>query len=112
MDESINLKLNTHLQVYYLKFKKKLKMEFKTTKIINTNHEKPMLFVDDYLYYKNQVRPNGNLYWRCKEYFSSCKCQASITTTGLNTEIVSLSKKGHTNDHQKVNELNIQILGM
>ncbi|CAF1068910.1 unnamed protein product, partial [Brachionus calyciflorus] len=76
------------------------------------NHEKPMLFVDQFIYYKNQTRPNGNVYWRCKEYFSSLKCPASLTTTGLNTEIISFSKKKRLQEHDKVNELNLQVIQM
>lgn len=45
----------------------------------------------DFIYLKNQDRPNGNIYSRCKKY-STLKLPVSVTTKDLSTDIISLSK--------------------
>ncbi|CAF0821975.1 unnamed protein product [Brachionus calyciflorus] len=81
------------------------------TKIIHSSHEGPMLLHGEFIYLKNQERPNGNIYWRCKEY-STLKCPASITTKGLSTDIINLSKQEHFSEHPKTSNLDVGVLSM
>ncbi|CAF1065110.1 unnamed protein product, partial [Brachionus calyciflorus] len=83
-------------------------MQTKKAKLVSTSHQKQMLFIDEYLFYKNQERPNGNIYWRCIEYNTEHKCPASVTTEGISTEILSFSKKNHC-EYLKVDDLDTKV---
>ncbi|CAF0956883.1 unnamed protein product [Brachionus calyciflorus] len=87
-------------------------MEIKKLEIINSTKENPMINLNNLIYYKNQQRPDGIIYWRCKFYHSEYKYPASLTTTGLNTEISSLRKKNHNLEHPLLDDLTINVLIM
>ncbi|CAF0720222.1 unnamed protein product [Brachionus calyciflorus] len=86
-------------------------MEIKKIELIPSTQEKAMLRIYEYLYYKNQIRPNGNIYWRCIHYNTENSCPASVTTTGVNTEIVSFSRKDHSL-HPLVDEIDVKVRDM
>ncbi|CAF0778634.1 unnamed protein product [Brachionus calyciflorus] len=63
------------------------------------------------MYYKNQIRPNGNIYWICIHYNTENSCPTSVTKTGVNTEIVSFSRKDHSL-HPLVDEIDVKVRDM
>ena len=56
--------------------------------LIPSSKSKPLLNVDNFLYYKRQERRNGDIYWTCKHARKN-GCPAAVTTVGLTTKIRS-----------------------
>ena len=54
--------------------------------LIPSSKSKPLLDVDNFLYYKRQERRNGDIYWTCKHNRKN-----AVTTVGLTTEIRSMN---------------------
>ncbi|CAF1033769.1 unnamed protein product [Brachionus calyciflorus] len=84
-------------------------MEISTIEIVNSSKEKPMIVINNFIYHKNQDRKNGNIYCRCQYCSSKYQCPASVTTEGLNTQIVCFSIKQHV-DYPFKEDIDIKVL--
>ena len=64
--------------------------------LIPSSKSKPMLNINNHLFYKRNERSNGDIYWTCR--YARKNCPAAITTVGLTTEIRSMfiSHVGHS----------------
>ena len=56
--------------------------------LIPSSKSKPLLNINNYLFYKRNVRRNGDIYWTC-QCAKKNACPDAITTVGLTTEIRS-----------------------
>lgn len=65
-------------------------------KLVPSFHGKSMILVDKHLFIKWANRDNGSIYWKCIHQ-NKHKCKASITTSSLNTDVIS-SNNIHTED--------------
>ena len=64
--------------------------------LIPSSKSKPLLNINNHLFYKRNERRNGDIYWTCK-YLRKNACPAALTTVGLTTEIrsMNISHVGH-----------------
>ena len=67
--------------------------------LIPSSKSKPMLNINNHLFYKRNERSNGDIYWTCR--YARKNCPAAITTVGLTTEIRSMfiSHVGHSAEY-------------
>ena len=66
----------------------------------------PMILIDNQIFVRWATRDNGAIYWKCI-FNKKSDCKASLTTSSLNTEIVS-SKLVHS-DHRDFSSLDVRL---
>ena len=65
--------------------------------LIPSSKSKPLIDTNNYIFYKRNVRRNGDIYWTC-QYAKKNACPDAIPTADLTTEIRSMnvSHVGHS----------------
>ncbi|CAF1136096.1 unnamed protein product, partial [Brachionus calyciflorus] len=66
----------------------------------------PMILIYNHIFIRWATRDNGAIYWKCI-FKKKSECKASLTTSSLNTKIVS-SKLVHS-DHKDFSSLDVRL---